>query len=357
MLKQSITQGVSEILWGGIRPHSKTGSVPGWEREPATATNASNLHGGGYRKTSDQKRAELNGQPRPDGNNTGHADGTKCYTESAITLWGGYNRGTVPAEISSDEPPQTVRTGKTDWTGWRRNTIAGVGDFTADKTSIFNKQKWLPLCRDGQFMISHMCCSVMKKAPMKNYQKKSHLYPIIGTLTEESKLREQAWIKHGCNAFDATYKTSQPMSFWTEQDVLKYLYMEGYEIASVYGEIVGVDDMGFEYEPLPGVDCRLKCTGCQRTGCIFCGFGCHLEKGETRFQRLAKTHPKQYEYCMGGGQWVDNPKYDPAAPKMDGDWVNWNPKKIWVPSKEGLGMKHVFDECNQIYGKDFIRYE
>lgn len=197
----------------------------------------------------------------------------------------------------------------------------------------------------------------MKKAPMKNYQKKSHLYPIIGTLTEESKLREQAWIKHGCNAFEATYKTSQPMSFWTEQDVLKYLYIEGYEIASVYGEIVGVDDMGFEYEPFPGVDCRLKCTGCQRTGCIFCGFGVHLEKGETRFQRLAKTHPKQYEYCMGGGQWVDNPKYDPAAPKMDGEWVNWNPKKIWVPSKQGLGMKHVFDECNQIYGKDFIRYE
>ena len=42
---------------------------------------------------------------------------------------------------------------------------------------------------------------------------------------------------------------------------------------------------------------------------------------------------------------------------MDGDWVNWNPKKIWVPSKEGLGMKYVFDQCNQIYGKDFIKYE
>ena len=60
---------------------------------------------------------------------------------------------------------------------------------------------------------------------------------------------------------------------------------------------------------------------------------------------------------MSGGQWVDNPDYDPAAPKMDGDWENWNPKKIWVPSKEGLGMKYVFDQCNQIYGKDFIRYE
>lgn len=206
-------------------------------------------------------------------------------------------------------------------------------------------------------MISHMCCSVMKKSPLKNYQKKFHLYPYLGTLTEESKLREQAWIKHGCNAFEATNKTSQPMSFWTEQDVLHYIYDEGLEIASVYGDIVATDDSGMEYEPYFSSGCNLKCTGCQRTGCIFCGFGCHLEKGETRFQRLAKTHPKQYEYCMGGGQWVDNPKYDPVAPEKDGDWINWNPKKIWVPSKEGLGMKHVFDECNKLYGKDFIRYD
>lgn len=197
----------------------------------------------------------------------------------------------------------------------------------------------------------------MKKSPIGIYQRKHKVVPFIGTLAEESRLREQAWVRHGCNAFDCKKQTSQPLSFWTEQDILKYLYMEGWEIASVYGEIVGVDDDGMEYEPLPGVDCKLKCTGCQRTGCVYCAFGCHLEKGETRFQRLAKTHPKQYEYCLGGGQWADNPDYDPTAPKMDGDWVNWNPKKIWVPSKSGLGMKKVFDDCNEIYGKDFIRYE
>ena len=243
------------------------------------------------------------------------------------------------------------------WIGWRRMSIAGVGYFTTESNSIFNKKKWLQLCRDGQFKISHMCCSVMKKSPMKIYQHSHKVYPYIGTLTEESKLREQAWVRHGCNAFDAANKTSQPMSFWTEQDVLHYIFEEGLEIASVYGNIVAIDQDGMEYDPYISFGKTLKCTGCNRTGCIFCGFGCHLEKGETRFQRLAKTHPKQYEYCMGGGQWVDNPDYDPFAPKMDGEWVNWNPKKIWVPSKEGLGMKHVFDECNQIYGKDFIRYE
>lgn len=197
----------------------------------------------------------------------------------------------------------------------------------------------------------------MKKGPMSIYQRKEKRYPYIGTLTEESKLREQAWIKHGCNAWEGKKKTSQPMSFWSEQDILHYILEEGLEIASVYGDIVAVDSDGAEYTPNFMCCDTLKCAGCQRTGCIFCGFGAHLEKGETRFQRLAKTHPKQYEYCMNGGQWADNPDYDPTAPKMDGDWQNWNPKKIWVPSKEGLGMKKVFDDCNQIYGKDFIRYD
>lgn len=302
-----------------------------------------NSVGGAERhKLHDQKRSELNG----------------CR----ILVGGGYSRCSQETVESSREQV-AIRIRPKGRTEWRRanltNTLPDTrGDGTGvAETSIYNKKKWLPLCRDTQFMISHMCCSVMKKAPMKNYQKKSHLYPYIGTLTEESKLREQAWIKHGCNAFDATYKTSQPMSFWTEQDVLHYIYDEGLEIASVYGDIVAVDKNGFEYEPFFSAGCNLKCTGCQRTGCIFCGFGVHLEKGETRFQKLAKTHPKQYEYCMNGGQWADNPNYDPTAQKMDGDWVNWNPKKIWVPSKEGLGMKKVFDDCNQIYGKDFIRYE
>ena len=54
---------------------------------------------------------------------------------------------------------------------------------------------------------------------------------------------------------------------------------------------------------------------------------------------------------------MDNPYYDPTAPEMDGEWKNWNPRKIWVPSKKGLGMGKVFDMANEIYGKDFYRYE
>lgn len=240
---------------------------------------------------------------------------------------------------------------------WKSTEEEGGG---TQKKSQFNKEKWLPLARDVPVLISHWCCYHMKKSPIHKYQTANGYYPITGTLAEESRVRKQAWIRHGCNAFDVTSPTSQPLSFWTEQDVLAYIALNKLPLASVYGEIVSMRD-GDEY---PAVDmfgkvgCDLKCTGCPRTGCVFCGFGFHTEKkGETRFQRLARTHPKQYEYSIGGGQWVDNPAYDPVAPEYDGEWKNWNPKKIWVPSKKGLGMGKAFDMVNEIYGKDLFRYE
>ena len=277
----------------------------------------------------------------------------------------------------SEKPPNSPQ--RTDawsrdskWGDWNRRCLAPNEQSERDRKcfwnersgvvtgkSQFNKDKWLPLVYTP-FLISHMCCHKMKKAPLHKYQHEHGYVPILATLAEESRVRKQGWIRHGCNAFESKNPMSQPMSFWTEQDVLAYIVKYGLEIASVYGEIVSIDADGNKYPPidvLGNVGCNLKCTGCERTGCVYCGFGFHLEKGETRFQRLAKTHPWQYEYCIGGGQWVDNPFYDPTVPKMDGDWENWNPKKIWVPSKKGLGMRYVFDEANQIYGKDFYRWE
>jgi len=31
---------------------------------------------------------------------------------------------------------------------------------------------------------------------------------------------------------------------------------------------------------------------------MFCMYGLHMEKGETRFDKMKKTHPKLHEYCM-----------------------------------------------------------
>lgn len=165
----------------------------------------------------------------------------------------------------------------------------------------------------------------------------------------------QAWLKHGCNAYESETPTSQPMSFWTEQDVLQYIVDNDLEICSVYGDIVSIDEDGMEYDASLGCG-ELKCTRCPRTGCVFCGFGAHLDK-EPRFIRLRETHPRLYEYCIRGGQWAPNPAYVPDAPEYDGDWKNWNPKEIWVPSKEGLGMGKVFDMINETYGKELIKYK
>lgn len=182
------------------------------------------------------------------------------------------------------------------------------------------------------FEISPYCCNVMKKAPIGNFQKLNDRFPITAQTAEESMLREAQWLKNGCNAFEAKHKISNPMGFWTEQDILRYIKENNLTVASVYGEVAEYQGDNYCLE-----GCGKFCmTGCERTGCIFCGFGAHLKKGEGRFERLKRTHPKQYDYCMNGGA------YD-----TDG---------LWKPTKEGLGMKHCIEVLNDIYGKDFIRY-
>ena len=203
----------------------------------------------------------------------------------------------------------------------------------------YSMAKYRPLL-DTDFLTSNMCCYVMKKAPSHNYTKRTGRKPITAQMADESRLREQNWIRNGCNGFDLKTPISNPMSFWTEQDVLQYIKENNIPIASVYGEIeyandpdqIRIEDFGIECEGRE----KLHLTGCQRTGCIFCGFGCHLDKSPSRFERLKITHPRQYEYCIGGGE--------------------YNEEGIWQPNKQGLGMGHVFEVLNKIYGDGFIKY-
>ena len=92
------------------------------------------------------------------------------------------------------------------------------------------------------------------------------------------------------------------MSFWTEQDVLHYLKDFNILYASVYGNIVAktkiVSTEELEQLAMENVSVDLMTTGVQRTGCMFCMFGAHLDKYPNRFQRMKITHPKQYDYCM-----------------------------------------------------------
>lgn len=156
-----------------------------------------------------------------------------------------------------------------------------------EKGSKFNKSKWQFLL-DAPFKISDECCNELKKKPMKKYEKESGKKPFIATMAEEGQQREAAYLKTGCNAFNNG--RSQPMGFWTEQDVLQYIFENKLKICSVYGDVVEESDMlGNKY---------YRTTGEKRSGCIFCMFGCHLEESPNRFERLKYTHPTQYRYCM-----------------------------------------------------------
>lgn len=164
----------------------------------------------------------------------------------------------------------------------------------------YSMVKWADL-KESDIPISHKCCDIMKKNPAKKFEKETGLKPITAMMACESNLRKNSWLKNGCNAFDSKRPLSNPMSFWTEQDVLEYIIKYNVPYASAYGEIVREKNG------------KLRTTKCDRTGCVFCGYGCHNEKEPNRFQRLKETHPKLWEYCMR----------------------DWN--------KGGLGMKNVLE--------------
>jgi 3'-phosphoadenosine 5'-phosphosulfate sulfotransferase (PAPS reductase)/FAD synthetase len=160
----------------------------------------------------------------------------------------------------------------------------------------YDLSKWKYLL-ESDIPISHYCCNVMKKNPARDFEKRTGKKPIVGTMAEESMLRRNGWLKTGCNSFSNKRPQSKPMSFWTEQDVLRYIKQFSIPYASVYGDIVPKSEFIGQLA-MDGVPTDLMTTGCQRTGCMFCMFGVHLEKEPNRFQMMKLTHPKQYDYCI-----------------------------------------------------------
>ena len=229
--------------------------------------------------------------------------------EYATSNMGGADREWRKLRGLGEYANMTKRTAKILWLLDKQNNIRECAE---GEKSQYSQERWAFLL-DADFKISDKCCYHMKKSPMKRFQKQSGLYPMVATMASESRQRKTAWLKTGCNAFEGTNKMSKPMSFWTEQDVLQYIDVMGLEVAPVYGNLLYSNG-------------KYYFDGCQRTGCIFCGFGCHLEHEPNRFQRLKETHPKLYDYCMNGGE--------------------YNEDDIWQPNNKGLGMKHVMDFIN-----------
>lgn len=96
---------------------------------------------------------------------------------------------------------------------------------------------------------------------------------MAGAMGSDSHNRKFQLKRNGCLPFDAKKPIAWPLSYWTDEDVWAYIKENNLEYSKIY-------DMGED-----------------RTGCMFCAFGAH-KNTPNRFQRMAKSHPKQYDYCM-----------------------------------------------------------
>lgn len=230
--------------------------------------------------------------------------------------------------VISKEVAQKIYDYRKNPNGWTKDRFDENSDYVKRYGKAYCFSKWIWL-RDSDIPISNQCCNVMKKKPSHLYAKQTGRKQIVGTMASESRIRYTNWLRNGCNAFEAKNPSSQPLSFWTEQDILHYIKKYDVPYCSVYGDIrvKAESEVEGQMNLIDYLDCYepedlLETTGCDRTGCIFCMFGCHLEKEPNRFQRLKETHPRQYQYCIGGGEMVEGK---------------------WQPSKEGLGLGKVLD--------------
>ena len=226
-----------------------------------------------------------------------------------------------------EEVRRSIQKGKEAPTYRMKKLLGKAIDKKTGKLSGYNIPQWKFLL-DAPFDVSHKCCDVMKKNPSKNYEKETGRKPITAQMASESRLRTTEWLKHGCNAFDKKRVISNPMSFWTEQDVLLYIKQKNLTICSVYGEVVSDDEeMGqMQLSDYAGMELfdlgqqELHCTGCQRTGCVLCGFGAHMPDDE-RFVRLRETHPGMYAL-------LDNVTNNGYTMRQAIDWIAQHSDKV-----------------------------
>jgi len=229
---------------------------------------------------------------------------TKTYQELKV--------GNIPSEIIENAPVRVKQL-----YGKLKHKSKGVESNEYSK--MYDKSQYAYML-DAPFDVSDMCCKEMKKKPLHKYNKKTGRVPITAQIAEESRIRTSQWIKFGCNMFNAKDPKSNPMSFWTEQDVLRYIKDYKLEICSVYGEVVSdaeqmgqmnLSDFGIENAE---VQEKLHCTGCQRTGCELCAFGAHMP-GDKRFLNLKETHPQMYKA-------LDVAKNNDYTMRQALEWIN-----------------------------------
>lgn len=153
--------------------------------------------------------------------------------------------------------------------------------------SYGNSSSVLPSCYryliDCGFKFSSKCCDILKKRPLKNFQRKNHLMPFVGTMASDSQLRAMSYLRSGCNSFDSANPLSAPLSVWTRQDILSYASSCSLSYPSCYGQIVSCPS-------------GLCTSGEQSTGCEGCLFG--IRHDPLRIERVKQWSPQRYNYYM-----------------------------------------------------------
>lgn len=189
------------------------------------------------------------------------------------------------------------------------------------------------------YEFSEVCCTEMKKKPLKKYERnhviKSHkgytkdkikCVPVTGEIAEESKNRLRIYLNNGCFVNGKDEKIT-PLGPWTKEDIKECIQRFNIPISDSYGTVIENDNK------------ELVFSREQRTGCDICGFGIMFDLD--RFDRLKKNKSGMYKQMMNGGQWIRKPLYR---------WVKFRPDSIpiwsnlyWVPSERGYGYRFVLN--------------
>lgn len=157
---------------------------------------------------------------------------------------------------------------------WAIDKLDGLHTQTGEQSNFYKQYNRYEYLLNAPFAISESCCYALKKSPMYKYEKTDKKKGIIGSMACESLLREKSYLLTGCNSFDSSRPISRPLSFWTTKDIWDYIYKYNIPYSEIYNK------------------------GLERTGCMFCMFGVHLEKSPNRFQIMEFIHYNLWEYCL-----------------------------------------------------------
>lgn len=134
----------------------------------------------------------------------------------------------------------------------------GNGNFKISK-----KWRWI---LNTNIKLSHKCCYFLKEYPLIRL---GYFY-FTGERVEESNLRKQKY--HTCILKNKCI----PLRLWSSELIDKYIKYHNIKICDIY-----------EFE--------------RRTGCKYCLYGIHFEKGQDRIDRLKFIEPKSYNMLKNRG--------------------------------------------------------